>query len=345
MPRRSAEWLLLLGSVLATIALIALAEIAVRTFANIDPLGNSAYLFVANAYGTSNGNARNVEAISYGQTVYTDEHGFRVPKGGVGEDESKSEAILILGDSIGFGPAVDEGDTFAGLLRARFPDRRIYNSSVIGYSTPDYRNVVAAFVPEHDEVKTVVLAYSLNDISAVSAQQIDQHLKKEPAPDLAPEQKFTEMLRSFSFLSDANDYLRSRSELYLFVRHRLLGTQLRDWKGVLNLYRPERIPDVERAADDVAEIAALLRERSIPFVVVLCPFEYQLREPADPESQIPQRVVGGFLTERGVSYIDARPYFDAGRPSMDYFLAYDAMHFSALGHRVVADLISDTLRK
>src|SRR5262245_22729224 len=134
MRRRSGEWLLLLSSVFATIALIALAEIAVRTFANIDPLGNSAHLFVANAYGTSHGNARNVEGISYGQTVYTDEHGFRVPKGGVPGDETKSEAVLILGDSIGFGPAVDEADTFAGLLRARFPERRIYNSSVIGYS-------------------------------------------------------------------------------------------------------------------------------------------------------------------------------------------------------------------
>jgi hypothetical protein len=343
MPRR-AEWGLLLGSVLATFLLIAIAEIAVRSCSNIDPLGNSAHLFIADAYGNSHGNARNAEAVSYGQTVFTDEYGFRVPKGGLPGDESKNEALLILGDSIGFGPAVEEADTFAGLLRSRFASVRIYNSSVIGYSTPDYRNVVAAFVPAHPEVTAVVLAYSLNDISSTSAQQIDQHLKEEKQ-QLAPEQKLTEALRSFSLLSDANDYLRSRSELYLFVRHRLLGTQLRDWKAILPLYSADRAADVARSAADVAEIAAVLKERAIPFVVVLCPFEYQLRNPTDPEAQIPQRTLGELLEKHGVGYIDARPWFEASRPSTDYFLAHDAMHFSALGHRVVADVISDTLRK
>jgi lysophospholipase L1-like esterase len=343
MPRSAAEWVLLLGSVLLPFLLVGIAEIAVRSCSNIDPLGNSEHLFIADAYGTSNGNAPNVEAISFGQTVYTDEYGFRIPKGGVPGDERKSEAVLILGDSIGFGPALEEADTFAGLLRARFPNKRIFNSSVIGYSTPDYRNVVAEFLPRHEEVKMVVLVYSLNDISSSSAQQIDRYLKDEK-PDFAPEQEFTETLRSFSLLSDANDYLRSRSELYLLLRHRLLGTQLRDWKAVLQLYSPERAADLEHSVDRVAEIAAVLKQRSIPFIVVLCPFEHQLREPADPETQVPQRGLGELLTKHGVSYIDARPYFDAGHPSTDYFLAYDAAHFSALGHRVVADVISDTLR-
>jgi hypothetical protein len=70
-----------------------------------------------------------------------------VPKGGVPGDADKPGAILLLGDSVGFGPAVEEPETYAGLLRARFPAQRIYNSAVIGYTTTDYRNVVDAFVP------------------------------------------------------------------------------------------------------------------------------------------------------------------------------------------------------
>ena len=174
--RGGAESLLVLGSLLCLLLIGGIAEIAVRTFSAVDLLGNSRNLFVAQAYGTSNGNAPNVEASSFGRLVYTDEHGFRVPKGGVPEDAGKPEAILILGDSVGFGPAIEESDTFAGLLRTRFVDRRIYNSSVIGYSTSDYRNVVDAFLPRHPEVKAVVLVYCLNDVSSTSAQQIDQYL-------------------------------------------------------------------------------------------------------------------------------------------------------------------------
>jgi len=342
--RGGAESLLVLGSLLCLLLIGGIAEIAVRTFSAVDLLGNSRNLFVAQAYGTSNGNAPNVEASSFGRLVYTDEHGFRVPKGGVPEDAGKPEAILILGDSVGFGPAIEESDTFAGLLRTRFVDRRIYNSSVIGYSTSDYRNVVDAFLPRHPEVKAVVLVYCLNDVSSASAQHIDRYLKNKTGN--VPKLNLTETLRSFTLLSDANDFLRSRSKLYLFLRHRLLGTQMRDWKAVLPLYSEGRAADVEQSVRDIAEIAAVLKGRGIPLVVVLSPFEYQLRNPGDPETQIPQRRLADLLSRAGVDSIDPRPNFDdAGRRSTDYFLAYDPMHFSALGHRVIANVIAKALER
>lgn len=342
--RGRAELLLALGSLVCLLLIGGIAELAVRTFSAVDLLGNSRNLFVARAYGPSNGNAPNVEASSFGKLVYTDEHGFRVPKGGVPNYEGEPDAILILGDSVGFGPAVEEDETFAGLLRTRFADMRIYNASVIGYATPDYRNVVDAFLPLHPEVKAVVLVYCLNDASSTSALQIDQYLKNKT--EIAPEQNPTEKLRSFSLLSDANDFLRSRSKLYLFIRHRLLGTQLRDWKAVLPLYSDERAADVEQSARDIAAIAADLRSRGIPLIVVLSPFEYQLGNPEDPEAQIPQRRIGDLLAKAGVAFIDARPYFEnAGGRSTDYFLAYDSMHFSALGHRTMANVIAASLAR
>jgi lysophospholipase L1-like esterase len=339
--RGAAELLLLLGS-LAFLALIgAMAELAVRAFSTVALLGNSRNLFAAGVYGTSNGNAPNVEASSFGKLVYTDEYGFRVPKGGVPGDVAGRQAILILGDSVGFGPAVEEAETLAGRLRAWFPDWLVYNSSVIGYTTRDYRNVVEAFLPRHPEVKAVVLVYCLNDVSAVSAQNIDRYLKQETQG--APERNLTETLRSFTLLSDANDYLRSRSKLYLFLRHHVLRTATRDWRAVSQLYSAEHSADVEQSVRDIAWIGAILEQRGIPFVVVLAPFEYQLRSPEDPETQIPQRIVGELLSKAGVAYVDSRPHFDAAVPSADYFLGYDPMHFSALGHRVMAEVVGAAL--
>lgn len=343
MRQSRTEWVLLLSSWLSPLLFLAIAEIGVRVFSDIDLLGNSQHLFVAEAYGSSKGNAPNVEASSFGQLVYTDEYGFRVPKGGLPADEDKRDAILILGDSVAFGPAVEEEDTFAGLLRARFPSRRIYNSAVIGHSTPDYRNVVEIFLPGHREVSAVVLIYSLNDVTSYSAQSIDRYLKERN--ETIPEQKLTETLRGFAPLSAANDFLRSRSKLYLLLRHRLLGTQMRDWKAVLQLYSEDQTAALEQAVRDIAEIGAALKPRAISFVVVLCPFEYQLRNPEDPETQIPQRRLGDLLSKAGVDYIDARPYFADGRPSSDYFLAYDAAHLSRVGHRVMAGVVAEALER
>jgi len=339
--RYRGEWLLLLGSLLVLAVLAGLAELAVRAFSSVDLLGNSRNLFVAKAWGDSNGTAPNVEAIAFDQVVYTDEHGFRVPKGGVPEDAAKREAILILGDSVGFGAGIDEPETFAGLLRARFPERRVYNSSVIGYSTPDYRNVVQGFVPSHPEVTAVVLLYCLNDVTAATSEHIDRYLKQQASPP----KSLTETLRSVQLLSDANDYLRSRSKLYLFIRHQLLRTQMRDWKLVLQLYSPEHAGEAAQSVRDIADISAALQARGIPLIVVLSPFEYQLRRPDDPETQVPQRIVLDLLAKAGIDAIDPRPSFDASVPSADYFLGYDAMHLSARGHRVIADVVTEALQK
>ena len=340
--RHLGELLLLLGSLLAVALLVGFAELAARVFSSVDLVGNSRDLFVARAWGKSHGNAPDIEAISFGQKVYTDEHGFRIPKRGVREDAGKREAILILGDSVAFGPAVEEEQTIAGLLRAHFPDQRIYNSSVIGFTTADYRNVVDAFVPLHQEVTAVALVYCLNDVSVTSARNIEREVgKKNDGGDSAS--SLTETLRGFTWISDANDYLRSRSKLYLLIRHRLLGTQTRDWHEVLQLYGEDHTEDVEQAASDIAAIAALLKPRGIRLVVVLAPFEYQLGNADDPDTQLPQRTLTELLRRAGVDPIDPRPDFDASRAS-DYYLAYDAMHFSAAGHRVIADVIAEALR-
>jgi hypothetical protein len=336
------ELLLLLGSLLFVLLAAGAAELAVRAFSRVDLLGNSKELFVAGAFGPSHGNAPNVRASSFGMDVFTDEYGFRVPEGGVPGDAAKPEAILLLGDSVGFGPAVEEPETIAGLLRARRPDARIYNASSIGYTTKDYWNVVQAFVPAHPEVKRAVMVFCLNDISGSSAQNIERHLEAEP-PAAPPSRSLTETLRSFRLLSDANDFLRARSKLYLFLRHRMLQTQLRDWRLLLALYADGQEAAIDDAANDVAKIAAFLRERGIPLQVVLSPFEYQLRAPQDPEADVPQRKLAESFTRAGVGFVDPRGRFEPEHASTDYFLAYDPMHFSALGHRVMADAIDDAL--
>ena len=110
-----------------------LGETLVRVSSDVNFQANSSNLFIASAYGTSKGNARNSEGVSFGIKVFTDEHGFRIINNENTYKQNYEKSVLILGDSAGFGPGVAADKTFAGLLSKNHPSLKVNNSSVIGY--------------------------------------------------------------------------------------------------------------------------------------------------------------------------------------------------------------------
>ncbi|MBF0458173.1 MAG: hypothetical protein HQK99_09790 [Nitrospirae bacterium] len=123
--------LLVVCSLVVVIALLFVFEAVLRRNGIVKPISSSQELFIPNAFGSSKGNAKDVEAFSFGEKIYTDKYGFRVPKGYRHIDKHYAGTILILGDSIAFGTGVKEEYTAAGLLRSKLPDMRVYNSGVI----------------------------------------------------------------------------------------------------------------------------------------------------------------------------------------------------------------------
>ena len=174
---------LLAGSFLFCCLLFILGEVICRVFLDITLQGNSRELFVGNVFGNSMGHAKNARGISFGANVWTDANGFRVSPHG--QEKPGQPALLILGDSVGFGCGVEESKTFAGLLRKSLPDTTVYNSSVIGYALPDYKNVVEHFLPQHTEIKRVYLSFCVNDVSHKSASQIESFLAEASDNDAA----------------------------------------------------------------------------------------------------------------------------------------------------------------
>ncbi len=348
--------LLLLGSLLTCLLLLALflgGELLCRAFSDISFRGNSASLFVADAYGSSKGNARNATNISFGVEVHTDEFGFRVPGGGTGGGPADPEhSLLILGDSVGFGAGVGDDRTVAGLLRAQNPALRLYNSSVIGYFTHDYRNVVEHFPWAEEGIDRVALIFCLNDVSAASAQRIDAHLeaarnepgpgatRRQPEPSPAAEGGLVGALRGIGLIGRLNEYLRTRSKLYLLTISILADPRPRQWEPVRRLYGPDNELGFEESMRPLAEMARMFTEHGVEFRVVVLPFSPQLRGD-DPALWAPQSRLAEYFQEHGIDYIDARTDFaEHGADADDLFLPFDPMHLSQEGHRVVAGIIA-----
>ena len=344
--RKAFYWLYVCATSLALCAAALLVgEILCRNFSEIPLGGNSRNLFAANAFGESKGNAKNATAVSFGVTVYTDDNGFRAPPPGTATptpSEPRSEAVLILGDSVAFGAGVEEPETLAGRLRTEHPELAILNSSVIGYRTSDYLNVIDYFPLPENLVTRVYLVFCLNDVSPESAASIDQSLA-DAGDKHRKSENFVESMKKVSLFARFNEFLRPRSKLYLLAKNNLTNSKKRYQLQTLGLYSPSRESDLREAFLPIVEISLKLDHLGIAFMVIIPPFDFQV-DTKDSKDLAPQRWLTSALAEEGIDFIDARGAF-AGQqaPSEDFFLPYDTMHLSALGHRIIAEIISQDL--
>ena len=324
---------LLSGSLLVFAGLLGLAELVCRLALDINPRGNSRNLLVKEAFGPSKGNTKNVHALSFGAEIVTDEFGFRIDP--ARPEPARDSAVLFLGDSVAFGPGVTERDSFVGRFRTALPAVRVYNSSVIGYSLPDYLHVAERFVPAHPEIKRVYLMYCLNDLSDQSATLIDEALST-PQTSATPAGG-VDTVRRLPGITAANFFLREHSRLYLWLSVTLTGTSQRYFQADLKLYD---VDDARLAAllQPIADIAALLAQRHVDFVVGLLPYEMQVRD-KDPALRRPQQRITEYLRAHGIASIDLWTPVTAAKPSSTAYLFGDPMHFSTLGHQIVFDAL------
>ncbi|MFH1395479.1 MAG: hypothetical protein ABIH09_04905 [Candidatus Omnitrophota bacterium] len=315
-----------------------------RVVTDINFQGTSKNLLIENAYGTSKGNAKNAKGISFGIKVYTDQFGFRGPKNAVILPDNYKSAILILGDSVGFGVALEEDETVAGLLRTNFPETKIYNSSVIGYRACDYKNVLDVFLPLHKEIKHVYLLFCLNDLNVKSAKFGEK--KHIVLPKNAGFfEKFIILLKENSVISKINAFLRARSKLYILLRVMLTDPQYRYWNADYQLYSKDDKLDFSKNIQPIVEINDYLKSKKVTFTVIVMPYEYQLRND-DEKLKLPQQGLSRFFRDKGVHYIDAMPEFrDSGIASKNLYLPYDPMHFSKKGNEILFDIMERDMKK
>jgi hypothetical protein len=338
--------LLVLGASLLMLVFLGAGELYFRWFMRINFQGTSRDMFIAQKFGDSYGNASDYEGISFGAKFRTDQNGFRIDP--TFRDPASNIAVLTLGDSVAFGPGVEESKTFVGLLRRSMPNVRFYNSSTIGYGLHDYANVVEQFVSLKPEIKYVLLFYCLNDVSDVSAQQVVQTLSGLQEADQADQDRFASLGYRFTSIQSAiyslNVYLRSRSKFYLFLKGALTDPAMRYFKQDLAEYQKGN-DHVTASLRPLEEIAKKLAARRITFEVFVMPYEAQVRTMVQA-SLLPQRMVDGFLRRNEIDYYDpAEKFMNSGIIAEDLYLYGDPMHLSEKGHRLVSEIVGGELAR
>lgn len=95
--------------------------------------------------------------------------------------------------------------------------------------------------------------------------------------------------------------------------------------------------------DFLGRIRERVADAGIPLLVVVLPYEYQLREPT-AENRLPQRMLAEQLPGMRIDFLDLYDAFAAHvGPASDLFLYRDPMHLSTAGHALVYDEVTRSL--
>jgi lysophospholipase L1-like esterase len=255
--------------------------------------------------------------MSFGRPVAIDEFGFRDLGAG---SATATESWLVLGDSVTFGVGVDARETFAGRLQAAHASIKIWNTAVVGYSLEDYWAVLQEFLATHPPPTRVLLFLCLND--PMDRQRLNPETESLPQRTLG--------------------FLRRNSRLYIVAKGVFTDRSQSYWRHDLAYYDSAN-SHFKRALDHLDRIRARLVEAGIPLLVVVLPYEYQLRDPT-VGNRLPQRMLAEQFARMHIAFIDLYDAFAAhAGPVADLFLYRDPMHLSAAGHALVYDEVTRSL--
>jgi lysophospholipase L1-like esterase len=303
------------------IALI-LMEILVRFFLpQIQPQGTDRFILNETEYGNPVGLKPNSTGISNGKLVEVDKYGFRSTS--VTIDTSKI-CWLFLGDSVTMGIGVDGDSTFAGILQNKFENINILNPSVIGWSVNEYLTAAKFFIVENRynfKLSEVVLFYCLNDLYT---------------GDLALEMPGGDIRTIFG---DALRFLRMNSRLYIFIKN-VFSDRSKAYFEYDNQFYNNTNELLTNAVKKINDINSVCADKGIKFIVVILPYEFQLRKEC---LLTPHKFISDKLNSLRIKNYSAIDFFKKELPSREYYLYADGIHFSGKGHRVLADSLERIL--
>lgn len=300
-----------------------------------------------------------VRLPEYRTKILIDDDGYRVPTVAASSAQDPRR-LLMIGDSFTFGVGVEARDAFPARIEAAHVGAerwRVRNGGVGGYGPLRSARLLgarqAAWEPEVI-VHTLFLGNDFEDPRPADYLEVPQVRHGRLVSAERPR------------LVEWRLALRVHSHLYAFVRERLFGlyvaSGMADRSRYLDAFGltqwPARIADGSQPAAfaAIAEIRDWCAERDIPYLVVLAPPRWQVRDeaweryrrawnlPADAfDRDRVSRVAHAGLRELGIEPVDLRPALRAAEAAgTPCYYDHDG-HWTSAGHEVVAGVIAREL--
>jgi hypothetical protein len=252
--------------------------------------------------------------------ISTDEEGHRLTRPPGTHPDGSKPALILVGDSFVQGQSVNDAETFAWILAQELP-LRVLNLGVLGYGTDQELLGLSAYLKSHPmlDVKDIVLVVFENDF-------IDVQTSAHPALG-----RSKPLLRVMDGRLEPVHYRRAFSDRLMDVSYLYW---LLDSKRTLFFKSSE--PDVGGGTEVilacVAEMRELAAKRGARFHVV-AHRHLRIGKP------FPDSLWADFVQRAGAT--DITPRLRAMRGADP--VGYDGGHWSAAGHRLVAEIVKEML--
>tara|TARA_B100001093_G_scaffold111679_1_gene104067 strand:- start:976 stop:1977 length:1002 start_codon:yes stop_codon:yes gene_type:complete len=321
-----------------SIIVILIIEIFLSFNQNLKLNASNEDLITYDAYNEIRSNSPNIYSKSFGSKVYTDINGFRIPHPNYIYPDNYSKRILLLGDSVTFGPGVIEENTFSGLLRKNYPNYYIMNSSVNGYNLDSYFSLSKKILQDNS-FDQVLMIMCLNDVYDHAETIYNASLQSNAV-------YVVENFRKINFILHANNFLRSYSRIYLLIKGIFTDPSYRYF--VIDYQNYENDANYMSQIETLDKIANLFKINDIKFTIIISPYEYQLREDLEADSEIinyPQKKLKEFFENHEINFHDPYEFFmeNNKKDKKQLFLSFDPMHLSEAGHQEMYNFIKKTL--
>ena len=271
-----------------------------------------------------------MKSVVFGKDVYTDSNGFRVPS--LNFKYSAKKSILIIGDSTSFGVGVEEEKTFVGLIRKKFPEINIYNTSLAGHDIYDHVLLLKKFENKL-KFERVIYFLNLNDFGRLNNIEKIQNLSTNENRNL----NILEKLKKNNILVKINFYLRSKSALYVYMKSLVTDPSKNHFDMAYKFYLNKK--NLNIYAKKLNEIFFDFNKKYAISVVIL-PWEFQTRNNCNDEKLfLPQKFLKDYFSKNKINFIDFSNSFCEEKDVKKMFLNFDPAHLSAKGHIFTEELL------
>lgn len=316
----------------AIFLIFTIIEFALKLFSNITPQGVEKGIIKITDNFTFNYPNINGKKV-FGENIFTDENGFRIEKKDNFKKSFNSKNIYFIGGSVTFGNGIPQSETFSGILNKKLKNLKVINASVIGSNLRNNLKIIEKKI-EKENSEMIFVNFSLDDLDDLN-QIIDQQDNINNNVEISA----TQNLKNNIIIKKINNFVRSKSLTYVWLKNFLLNSNKNYYLYALNSFEKEsNLISLENTLDLFSEQNLLFKDKII-FLII--PYNYQINDENCVKKDQAEKIIESSLLKKKINFIKFKDIFCNDKNKKKIFLKYDPSHLSKYGHKIVAKNLMD----